>query len=166
MEDNIALGKTVSKDSKEFKEGIARLRELTVKSREVYKKEREAAALWRGSFEAKERILDTEIRIYKDSLKSSKVLSKRQAHRAAKKEAFKATTKDRLGLTQGDDIISKQGLRNTGSMALQGGLHAMGVMTENPLFNLAAHALGKRRQRVTEARRETYEHEENQKVQK
>jgi len=148
-----------TKATPEYKAMLKRFDELKKMSGSVYKKEREAFAYSQTMFQAKEKILETELEIYKQSIKDNKIITAKQAKKQAKKQAAHSVTQKKLGLTEGDKILGKHGLKNMGSMAMQGGLHALGAGTENPLFNLAANALGKRRNRITEARQNTFDHE-------
>jgi len=153
---------TETKTENKFEDVQKEALDLMIKREEILasssrKSLREARALNEGIFKAREKILEVEHKILKDAIAEGKVLSKTQVKKKAVMEGGKSAIQQGMGLTEGDKIFSGRGLANMLGKGLQGAMHVAGVATENPLFNLAANALGQRSSRIDAAREQVYQ---------
>lgn len=148
--------------AKRFNEMIDSLDNLQRLTEDAYKREREAKAFTKAGFRRSEARLAKEIEIRQKLIDNEQVFSEKEIQQIVKQESKGIGRKEALGLTQGDKIMGKHGIGNMASMASQGLMHAAGVATGNPLFNLLASNLGARRNRIADARKSVYEQEQAQ----
>jgi len=150
------------KVKKQYDEMIERLGNIQKLTEGVYAEEREAKAYTKAGFRRSQARLVKEGEIRQKIIDSGEVLPEKEIQKIVQKESKGAGRKEALGLTQGDKIMSRQGMGNMASMAGQGLMHVAGIASGNPLFNLLASNLGSRRNRISEARKNVYEHEQAQ----
>ena len=164
------IAKEKKEEQKEMKVELGAMKERRAEINKLnsgaYKTLNEAKALTEGRYKAAARLAETEKALYDLYIKNNTIVSDEFIKAKAKRITKKAVKKDKLGLTQGDKLWGKEGIKSRASKMGEFALHTAGMATENPIFNLGANALSKRRNRVSEARQGVYSQERDERDQK
>jgi len=152
--------KDINADFQKMIDLSADLKKNSSKARDEFK---QATALTEGRFKAQKRLDEATKQLTDLYIKHNRVVDVKQIKKKAKQMSKSSVKKEKLGLTQGDKLWGKEGIKSRVSKGAQFGMHAMGMATENPVFNLAANALGKRRERISQARHGVYNEDQSEK---
>ncbi len=126
----------------------------------------EVKALTEGRYKAAKNTAKIEKELYDLHIKHGRVVDKDYIKQKAKQISKNQNRKERLGLTQGDKLWGKEGVKSRVSRVGEMGMHALGAGTGNPLFNLVANKLSGRRKRIEEGRQGVYNEERGERESK
>jgi len=165
MNDNLNNSTNPDLDDK-FKEMIERSVEIQRDNTGARDELNQAKALTQRTYKARKVLAETEKKLLDLYIKHDRVVDLKTVRKKAKKIAKASVKKEKLGLTQGDKLWGKEGLKARGGKGLQVALHTAGLTTGNPLFNLAANAWGRRRSRISESRQKVYDEDRESRLDK